>query len=152
MAGYSKTPLPKKLGIKADALVAVINAPADFQTNLGELPVDVEIVDDGRHAGACDVILFFTRNRADLSRRFRSLAKALKTAGGLWIAWPKKASGIATDLTEDRIREIGLDAGLVDNKVCAIDEIWSGLRFVIRLSDRPNTNTGRERDHRKPRS
>src|SRR5262245_43894330 len=122
VAGYSKTPLPQKLGIRADARVALLGPPAGFIVTLGELPAGVEVVDDLAAEPVYDVILFFTRDRSDLARRFVSLAKKLKPAGGLWIAWPKKASGIVTDLTEDRIREIGLDIGLVDNKVCAIDE------------------------------
>jgi len=84
-----------------------------------------------------DVMVYFTKSRLELVNEFPALARRLSPAGGLWIAWPKKASGVATDLTEDRIREIGLEAGLVDNKVCAVDETWSGLRFVIRLKDRP---------------
>src|SRR5262245_20349751 len=137
MAGYSGTPLVKKLGIKEGHRVALLNAPDDFLTTLGELPADVATHTDlgGRHA--FDVILFFTTARVHLVKHFARLAKRLTSAGGLWIAWPEKASGVATDLTEDRVREIGLEAGLVDNKVCAVDETWSGLRFVIRLADRP---------------
>jgi hypothetical protein len=89
------------------------------------------------NADLLDVMVFFTDNRAELVKEFRGLAKLLSPAGGLWIAWPKKASGVPTDLTEDRIREIGLEIGLVDNKVCAVDDTWSGLRFVHRLKDRP---------------
>ena len=137
MAGYSKTPLPKKLGIKADAVVGFLNAPADFLATLGDLPNGVAVVEDLPSATAFDVILFFTRDRADLARQFGRLAKKLKAAGSLWVAWPKKASGVVTDLTENVVREIGLEAGLVDIKVCAIDDTWSGLRFVIRLRDRP---------------
>ncbi len=134
MAGYSGTPLPKKLGIKAGGRLALVEAPADFAATLGELPEGVKVA---AARGPVDVILFFTTRKADLEKRFAGLKKALDPAGGLWIAWPKRASGVATDLTEDVIRAIGLGAGLVDNKVCAIDDTWSGLRFVVRLADRP---------------
>ena len=136
MAGYSKTPLSAKLGIKKDHCVAVINAPSGFRQTLGQLPEGVSLREDGR-ASALDVMILFTSSRSELAQRFSGLANRLCPAGGLWIAWPKKASGMSTDLTEDRVREIGLAAGLVDNKVCAVDETWSGLRFVIRLRDRP---------------
>jgi len=136
MAGYSGTPLVKKLGIKADCHLALLNAPPGFDVTLGELPLGVESQNNLR-GGPFDVIVFFTDRRADLEARFASRAKHLSPAGGLWIAWPKQASGVATDLNESVVRTIGLDGGLVDNKVCAIDETWSGLRFVIRLQDRP---------------
>jgi hypothetical protein len=138
MAGYSGTPLATKLGIKENHRVAVIKAPAGFIQTLGDLPEGVQLHENGR-TSALDVMLYFTRTRAELVKRFSALAGCLCPAGGLWIAWPKKASGVATDLTEDRVREIGLEAGLVDNKVCAVDETWSGLRFVIRLKDRPKS-------------
>ena len=137
MAGYSGTPLPKKLGIKPAQRVALFNPPADFPQTLGELPAGVELLADPGSGPALDVIVFFTTALAQLKKRFLALARRLTPAGGLWIAWPKKASGVATDLTEDVIRVVGLDVGLVDNKVCAIDDIWSGLRFVIRVQDRP---------------
>ena len=97
---------------------------------------DPSLREDSR-ASAFNVMIFFTSERAELVRRFSALARRLCPAGGLWISWPKKASGVSTDLTEDRVREVGLAAGLVDNKVCAVDETWSGLRFVFRLKDRP---------------
>ena len=137
MAGYSGTPLPQKLGIKPGHRVALVNAPPDFTQTLGELPDAVELLTDPRAGSNLDVIVFFTTRLADLTKRFGGLAKRLTPAGGLWIGWPKKASGVATDLTEDVIRGVGLDVGLVDNKVCAIDDTWSGLRFVIRIKDRP---------------
>jgi hypothetical protein len=137
MAGYSGTPLPKKLGIKSGATVALISAPPDFEAVLGDLPSGVELARELRKGMACDVIVFFTKNLAELKKRFASIASRLTPAGGLWVAWPKKASKVATDLTEDLVRAVGLEAGLVDNKVCAIDETWSGLRFVIRLANRP---------------
>jgi hypothetical protein len=135
MAGYSGTPLPRKLGIKPGHRLALINAPEDFATTLGELPEAVTTRKTAR--GPLDVVVYFTTREADLARRFEALSGALDPAGGLWIAWPKKASGVATDLTENVIRDIGLAAGLVDNKVCAIDDTWSGLRFVVRVQDRP---------------
>jgi len=134
-AGYSGTPLPQKLGIKRSHDVAFLKAPANFQRTLGALPNDVEVSAqlDGQ---AYDVIVFFTKSRAELERNFAAVSRRLKPAGGLWISWPKKASGVATDLTEDIVREIGLASGLVDNKICAVDMTWSGLRFVIRKVDR----------------
>ncbi len=143
MAGYSGTPLPAKLGIKKDHRIALIHAPVGFAKILGGLPEGVKIRQASRdqkradNADLMDVMVFFTDNRAELVKEFRGLTERLSPAGGLWIAWPKKASGVPTDLTEDRIREIGLEAGLVDNKVCAVDNTWSGLRFVHRLKDRP---------------
>jgi hypothetical protein len=137
MAGYSGTPLVNKLGIKPGHGVALVNAPPDFTATLGDLPEDLTLRTEARSPALFDVILLFTRSAADLKKRFSPLAARLTPAGGLWIAWPKKASGVVTDLTEDAIRRIGLNVGLVDNKVCAVDDIWSGLRFVIRLQDRP---------------
>lgn len=135
MAGYSGTPLVKKLGIKDGAAVAFLDPPPAFAAALGPLPDAVAVRRDLR-AGGLDVIVLFTTSRADLARRFGPAAAKLSQAGGLWIAWPKKASGVATDVTEDVVRGIALDGGLVDNKVCAIDETWSGLRCVRRLRDR----------------
>jgi hypothetical protein len=135
-SGYSGTPLPKKLGIKEGHRLALLNAPAGLTATLGALPSTLTRTKD-LEDGPFDVIVFFTRESADLSAWFPLLAEQLVPNGGLWIAWPKRASGVPTDLAEDVIRAIGLNAGLVDNKVCAVDEIWSGLRFVIRLKDRP---------------
>lgn len=135
MAGYSGTPLPQKLGIKSGSRVALVRAPEGFEGELGALPDGVRLRTQVR--GPQDVVLFFVTRRSELARRFRPLADALEAAGGLWIAWPKKTAGVVTDLTESVVREIGLAHGLVDNKVCAVDESWSGLRFVYRLSDRP---------------
>ena len=134
-AGYSGTPLPKKLGIKEGARLALVSAPDGFiDTTLAPLPDQVEV--RSRARGPLDVIVFFTKSRADLERRFAKLAAALQPAGALWIAWPKRSSGESTDLTEDVLREVGLPQGLVDTKVCAIDDTWSGLRFVIRKENR----------------
>ena len=129
MAGYSGTPLPKKLGIQDGARVALVAAPAGFARKL-----DVEIREHAR--GKLDVIVFFATRERELVRRFPVFSRALEPDGGLWVAWPKKTSGVATDLTFDPVQQTGLDAGLVDNKVCAIDETWSALRFVIRAADR----------------
>jgi hypothetical protein len=135
MAGYSGTPLAKKLGIKEGHRVAFASAPDDFRGLLGELPDGVQV--RSRVRGPLDVIVFFTKSRAELARRLPVLRRAMDPAAGLWIAWPKRASGVKTDMTEDVARELGLANRLVDNKVCAIDETWSGLRLVIRLADRP---------------
>jgi len=134
MAGYSGTPLPKKLGIKEGCRIALVNAPQDFESELGELPDHVQFIKGP--AKSLDIILFFVLNERALVRDFAKLAGRLTANGMLWIAWPKKSSGVTTDLTEQRVQQIGLDAGLVDVKVCAIDETWSGLKFVYRLKDR----------------
>jgi hypothetical protein len=136
MAGYSGTPLPKKLGISADCRVALVGAPEGFDEQLTPLPAGVSFL--GRAAGALEVIVFFTRSRADLKRRFAALARKLVASGGLWVAWPKKSSGVDTDLSEGVVREVGLAHKLVDNKVCAIDDTWSGLRFVVPVALRPD--------------
>jgi len=137
MVGYSGTPLARKLGIKSGHRVALVSAPAGFESQLEGLPDAVSLA---RHVrGTADVIVAFVERAGDLASRFPALARRLDPAGGLWIAWPKKTSGRATDLTENVVRDVGLAAGLVDNKVCAVDEVWSGLRFVVRLADRPSS-------------
>ena len=133
-SGYSGTPLPRKLGIREGSRVAVVSAPAGFARVLKPLPSGVELRTGAR--GRCDVVLYFVTRRAELARRFPSFVRALETDGGLWVAWPKKASKVPTDMTEDVVREVVLPLGLVDNKVCAIDATWSGLRFVRRVADR----------------
>jgi hypothetical protein len=135
MAGYSGTPLAKKLGIKEGHRVALLGAPRGFERTLAGLPAGVGFA---RKIGRTpfDVIVAFFKTGSDLRKRFSALAVALDEAGGLWIAWPKKSSGVPTDLAENGVRTLGLATGLVDNKVCAIDETWSGLRFVYRLADR----------------
>lgn len=135
MAGYSGTPLLKKLGIKEGATVALLAAPPNFERTLAPLPDGVEIREHAR--GKLDVIVFFATRERELVRRFPVMARALQPAGGLWVAWPKKASCVATDLTFDPVQQTGLDCGLLDNKVCAIDDTWSALRFVYRVADRP---------------
>ena len=135
MAGYSGTPLPTKLGIKPGHRVLLLSAPEPFEeSTLGELPEDVSVAH--RLGGKADVIVSFHTARADLATRMPRLREAMEPAAGLWIAWPKRASKVETDLTEDVVRELALANTLVDNKVAAIDAIWSGLRLVIRLRDR----------------
>ena len=133
-SGYSGTPLPKKLGIREGSRVAVVSAPQGFDASLGALPPGAQLRTHAR--GRLDVIVFFVTRRAELARRFPSFARALERDGGLWVAWPKQTSGVATDLGFDAVQQVGLDAGLVDNKVAAIDTTWSGLRFVVRIADR----------------
>lgn len=129
LEGYSGTPLMKKLGIQAGYTVALSGAPEGFESILGPLPMDVTLRRQAR--GHCDLIVWFTRTRKDLERRVKRMG-ALAGKGGLWIAWPKKASGMATDLDQTVVRKTGLASGLVDYKVCAVDETWSGLRFTQR--------------------
>src|SRR5262245_47548217 len=136
MSCPSSTPLVKKLGIKEDQRVAILDAPADFGRTLGELPAGVFTEAELGDGGGFDVILFFTHSGAELRKRFAALARRLTPAGGLWVAWPKRTSGVETDLNDNVVREIGLKAGLVDNKICSIDATWSGQRFVIRVQDR----------------
>jgi hypothetical protein len=134
-AAYSGTPLPRKLGIKEGHRVGLAGAPEGFGETLGELPNGVSLA-GGRLRAPLDVIVAFFTERRALERRLSGLIGLMHPAAGLWIAWPKRASGVASDLTEDVVRELGLAAGVVDNKVCAIDQTWSGLRLVIRLRDR----------------
>src|SRR5262245_42341859 len=129
LAGYSGTPLPKKLGVKPNSTVALIGAPKDFEKTLGELPEGVKL--KKRADGACDLIIWFVRMSAELYERINEMGE-LTVAGGLWIAWPKQASGVAIDMTQNVVRETGLASGLVDYKVCAIDATWSGLKFARR--------------------
>jgi len=129
LAAYAGTPLPKKLGIKPGHVTALLGAPADFERTLGTLPPGARLRRDAR--AATDLTLFFARSRRDLERRIGSLARRA-ASGGLWLVWPKQASGVASDLTQGVVRRIGLDAGLVDYKVCSVDATWSGLRFTQR--------------------
>lgn len=140
-AGYSGTPLPRKLGIRPGARVALLGAPPGARGLLDPLPDGVRLL--GRIAPDLDVIVLFALRRAEVVRRLAAARRALRPDGGLWVAWPKRASGVPTDLTEDVVREVGLAAGLVDNKVCAIDTTWSGLRLVVRLRDRPSPRPDR---------
>ena len=135
-AGYSGTPLPQKLGIKEEHEVAVLDAPRGFFDTLGKLPSGATL--QTRLAGKApfDVIVAFVKTIADLTRTLKDARPRMHPAAGLWIAWPKKSSGVPTEITEDVIRQIALPTGVVDNKVCAIDETWSGLRLVIRKENR----------------
>lgn len=136
-AGYSGTPLPRKLGIKEGHLVATMSAPPGFDETLGALPAGVRVRSGLRGTGPFDVVVAFVRTESELTSRFDAARQKLATAGGLWVAWPKQSSPLATRLKESHVRSYGLSTGLVDNKVCAIDADWSGLRFVIRTRDRP---------------
>lgn len=134
-AGYSGKPLIQKLGIKPGARMFWQRAPSGFARLLGMLPPRAELV--GPRAMNLDFALLFVTDRKTLTTQFVKLADRLAPAGMLWVAWPKKSSGVASDLDDNVVRQVGLAAGLVDVKVCAIDEMWSGLRFVIPLKDRP---------------
>ncbi len=129
-AGYSGTPLAKKLGLRAGDRVALIGAPDGFEALLEPLPEGVTLLT--RATAGLDAIVLFVTRRAEVERRHAALASRLTPAGMLWLAWPKRASGVPTDVTEDVLREVILPSGMVDTKVCAIDETWSGLRFVRR--------------------
>lgn len=135
MAGYSETPLAKKLGIKEGCRLGFVNAPKGFKKELGALPADVKI-STGHLPTPLDLIILFTDTGRRLKMEFPILAEKLGAQGMLWIAWPKKSSGVSTDLSFDIVQQTGLQAGLVDVKICAINEIWSGLKFVYRLKDR----------------
>jgi CheY-like chemotaxis protein len=129
MAGYSGTPLAKKLGIRAASVVALLGAPERFEAKLAPLPDGVRVQ---RQARTADRVLFFVDSLASLKRRFGAASRVVGEGGGLWIIWPKKASGVKTALTEPVVREFGLAEGWVDYKVCAVDETWSGLQFARR--------------------
>jgi hypothetical protein len=133
MPGYSGTPLPKKLGIKAGFRVLFANAPAEVLAELAEALGECTVLKQG---DGLDFAMLFTKSRAELEKEFSRMAKLLSPAGMLWVSWPKKSSGVATNVDENVVREIGLKAGLVDVKVCAVTEVWSGLKFVRRVKDR----------------
>src|SRR5579864_6195102 len=132
MAGYSGTPLPKKLGIKERMRVALLAVPAEVKAELKDALSSCELLSDGQ---VLDFVFLFCKKQSELTKEFSRMAKRLAPAGVLWVAWPKKTSGVPTDLNENEVRRIGLQAGLVDVKVCAVDEVWSGLKFVIRVKD-----------------
>ena len=136
MAGYSGTPLPKKLGIKPGHRVAALNAPRTADSTIAEMAAEVPVLPRLSGKAPFNVIILFCFTSKDLHNSFSKAAAALAQDGGLWVAWPKKSSGLQSDLDENDVRDYGLDQGLVDNKVCAIDDTWSGLRFVVRLKDR----------------
>lgn len=135
MAGYSGTPLPKKLGIKPGSRLFFEGLPSDVRSQLKETLADCSIATDGRNP--IDFAMIFAKDLSKLQKTFSSLARKLAAAGMLWVSWPKKSSGVKTDLDENKIREIGLAVGLVDVKVCAVSDVWSGLKFVIPIKSRP---------------
>ena len=133
MADDSATPLAKKLGIKAGFRVTFVNAPDGFRESLGELPAHVKLIGVQK---PLDLIVFFPKSVEDLESKFAKLAEKLAPAGMFWIAWPKKSAGVETELSFDAVQQTGLSLGLVDNKICAISDVHSGLRFVYRVKDR----------------
>src|SRR5947208_16128580 len=139
MAGYSGTPLVKKLGIKPGFEVAFVNAPEDFVKQL-DLPADVNVRSHSTSKDL-DFVLVFVKSQKILTTAFTQYSRKIKPNGMLWVSWPKKTSGVQTDLTENIVRDIGLAGGLVDVKVCAVDHVWSGLKFVYRLRDRAALNS-----------
>ena len=132
MAGYSGTPLPKKLGIKDGLRVALVNVPDEVCKELQPALAGCKAV----QAKPLDFVLLTVKSEADLRKRFPAWTSRLAPAGMIWVSWPKKSSGVPSDLDENLVRKIGLADGLVDVKVCAVNETWSGLKFVIRLKDR----------------
>jgi len=139
MAEVSPTPLVRKLGIKPGHRISFINEPADFARIVGPLPAGcLQLPEDADDADQMDVIICFGDSQARLRKRFGKCKPRLAANGGLWLCWPKKASGVATDLADMVVQKIGLDGGLVDNKICSIDATWSAMRFVFRLRDRPS--------------
>ncbi len=134
MACGDRTPLVKKLGVKEGHTLGLIGIAADFEATLAPLPDGVAVRHQAR--GRFDVIVYFPAHQGELRRRFAQLARHMVANGGLWIGWPKKASKVPTDLSFDVVQTIGLEEGLVDNKICAIDETYSGLRFVVRVENR----------------
>lgn len=141
MAGYSGTPLPKKLGIKENFRIGLVNPPKSFPPQLDELPSKAQIVSSLK--APLDLIVLFVDRETTLAQRFPLLAEKLSANGMIWVAWPKKSSGVKTDLLFDNVQRIGLDSGLVDVKICAIDEVWSGLKFVYRVKDRKRLEQSR---------
>ncbi|GIK66073.1 MAG: DUF3052 domain-containing protein [Chloroflexota bacterium] len=136
MAGYSKKSLVEKLGIKLGAKIAILNAPANYDVTLGPLPDGVERSESIQAGADLDFIQFFTTSRAEFLAQFDTLKAAIKQNGMVWVSWPKKAAKMPTDLDENIVRDIALENGLVDVKVAAIDEVWSGLKLVYRVKDR----------------
>jgi hypothetical protein len=134
MAGYSGTPLARKLGIKPGAVVQTVNAPSHYTTLLDPLPDGATIVRSAKTAP--DLVHVFTARRSELSHALKAFTSKIKQDGAIWVSWPKKASGVPSELTEDIVRDVALPLGLVDIKVCAVDEVWSGLKLVIRKENR----------------
>jgi hypothetical protein len=134
MPGYSGTPLAKKLGIKPRARVALVGVASDVRAELAGVLAQAVLVKHGK--GLLDLVLFATKSEAELRMEFPKWMKRLATKGAVWISWPKKTSGVTSDLDENKVRALGLAIGLVDVKVCAVSEVWSGLKFVIPIKDR----------------
>ncbi len=134
MAGYSKRTLVERLGVKPGFRIYLDNSPTDYSQTIGNMPENILL--KTTLAGEFDFIQVFSKSRSGLKKRFPTLRERLQQNGMLWVSWPKKASKVTTDLDENVVREIGLNHKMVDVKVCAVDEIWSGLKFVIRLKDR----------------
>lgn len=141
MAGYSGTPLSKKLGIKSGGCVFIADAPSDYSQRLSPLPEAVRFV--SRMTKAVDVAQVFVKRRAKLERALTSLRARMKPEAAIWVSWPKKSSRVPSDISEDTIREVALPMGFVDVKVCAVDKIWSGLKLVVRRQLR-QTDSGQE--------
>jgi Protein of unknown function (DUF3052) len=137
VAGYSGTPLPKKLGLKPQLRIAFFQLPGDVKADLKEALSECRVIKDGKgDSEQLDFGMIFIKSQSEMKEQFARFARRLAPAGMIWVSWPKKTSGILTDLNENDVRKIGLVAGLVDVKVCAVNEVWSGLKFVIRLKDR----------------
>ncbi|HEY4282907.1 MAG TPA: DUF3052 domain-containing protein [Chthoniobacterales bacterium] len=138
MAGYSETPLAQKLGIKPAATVVLLNGPSNYRKLLGTAAKSAKFANSA--AGRPEFVHLFVTSRADLAKRLQELRKKLAETGMLWVSWPKKSSGVRTDVTEDVIRAVALPLNFVDVKVCAVDETWSGLKLVIRREHRKKEN------------
>jgi hypothetical protein len=138
MPGYSGTPLPKKLGIKPGFHVQLVNVPAEIRAELSDALAECKI---DKRKSLLDFVMLFTRSRLELTTEFSRMTKQLAPAGMFWVSWQKKSSGVATDIDENAVRETGLAAGLVDVKVCAVTDVWSGLKFVRRLQDRKKSGS-----------
>ena len=141
MAGYSGTPLPKKLGIRPQFKVAFFQLPGDIKAVLKKDLAECQLVTEG--VDGIDFAMIFIKSQAEMKEQFPKFARRLASAGMLWVSWPKKASGLATDLNENDVMRIGLTAGLVDVKVCAVSDVWSGLKFVIRVKDQAKVSRTR---------
>lgn len=137
MAGYSGTPLPQKLGIKPGTIVVLIDAPADYRKLLGQIPSGVNFAT--RPVGNTRFVHLFAKRRGELAKQLSLLRRKIAEDATIWVSWPKKSSGVATDITEDVIRAVALPFGFVDIKVCAVDETWSGLKLMIRRENRKST-------------
>jgi hypothetical protein len=144
MAGYSGTPLPKKLGLKPQFRIAFFQLPGEVKKDLKEALFDCRLIKEGKgESEPLDFGMIFIKGQAEMKEQFPRFARRLVPAGMLWVSWPKKTSGIVTDLNENDVRKIGLLSGLVDVKVCAVNEVWSGLKFVIRVKDRAKVSDAR---------